>query len=105
MSVNVLLGPVVGPIGRMAEMGRNFEGFASDPYMAGVMAADTITGMQEHVMASIKHFVAYEQETNRNPYEFNSSVSSNLDDKTMHELYLWPFYDAVHAGMLVQPNL
>lgn len=27
-----------------------------------------------------------------------ASISSNLDDVTMHELYLWPFADAVRAG-------
>jgi beta-glucosidase len=42
-------------------------------------------------------------ETNRNPstnsqHESVASVSSNVDDKTLHELYLWPFADAVHAG-------
>lgn len=42
-------------------------------------------------------------ETNRNPSTNNQSqhveaVSSNIDDKTLHELYLWPFQDAVHAG-------
>lgn len=51
---------------------------------------------------------ANEQETQRNPFlqgflqplglNLNNSVSSNLDDRTMHELYLWPFYDAVRAG-------
>lgn len=46
----------------------------------------------------MKHFVGNEQETNRGPYEDTAAVSSNIDDKTMHELYLWPFADAVHAG-------
>lgn len=57
--------------------------------------------MQEHVIACIKHLIGYEQETNRNPTSdgLNASVSSNIDDKTMHELYLWPFADAVHAGV------
>lgn len=50
------------------------------------------------MITSVKHYVAYEQETNRNPEGNVSSVSSNLDDKTLHELYLWPFADAVHAG-------
>lgn len=50
------------------------------------------------------------QETQRSPfsegflgyndsYTLNASVSSNIDDKTMHELYLWPWYDAVYAGV------
>jgi beta-glucosidase len=63
------------------------------------LAAETIQGVQgAGVTTSLKHFIAYEQETNRNPSGNVSSVSSNLDDKTMHELYLWPFADAVHAG-------
>ncbi|KAK1050347.1 hypothetical protein LTR74_017085 [Friedmanniomyces endolithicus] len=100
--VNVALGPVVGPIGRIAEGGRNFEAFAADPYLDGILGAQSVIGLQESVIASIKHFVAYEQETNRNPIANNgnpiSSTSANLDDQTMHELYLWPFQDLVHAG-------
>ncbi|KAK0275702.1 hypothetical protein LTR35_010972 [Friedmanniomyces endolithicus] len=100
--VNVALGPVVGPIGRIAEGGRNFEAFAGDPYLDGILGAQSVIGLQESVIASIKHFVAYEQETNRNPIANNgnpiSSTSANLDDQTMHELYLWPFQDLVHAG-------
>lgn len=47
--------------------------------------------MQESTIACVKHYIAYEQETNRQPIGVNSSVSSNLDDFTMHETYLWPF--------------
>ncbi|KAM0537281.1 hypothetical protein ACHAO7_012284, partial [Fusarium culmorum] len=66
------------------------------------MGAQTVSGMQEHVIATAKHFIANEQETNRNPRTFgmgNASVTSNLDDRTMHELYLWPFQDLVKAGV------
>ncbi|TQV92884.1 glycosyl hydrolase [Cordyceps javanica] len=97
--VNVLLGPVVGPAWRVALSGRNWEGFAADPYLSGSLAAQTIVGVQgQGVITSTKHFVGNEQETNRNPTGDVQSVSSNIDDKTMHELYLWPFQDAVHAG-------
>lgn len=102
--VNIALGPVVGPLGRVAEGGRNWEGASNDPYLAGALTYETVIGMQENVIACTKHFIAYEQETNRFPTaEFggtgvNQSISSNLDDKTMHELYLWPFQDAVRAG-------
>ncbi|KAF2771068.1 putative beta-glucosidase [Teratosphaeria nubilosa] len=96
--VNMALGPVVGPIGRVGEGGRNWEGFSNDPYLAGTLTGLTVQGLQESVIACTKHFIAYDQETNRNPDGYNASVSSNLDDKTMHELYLWPFQDAVHAG-------
>lgn len=105
--VNVFLGPVVGPLGRIAKGGRNWEGFTNDPYLAGALVGPTVQGMQESVIACVKHFITNEQESNRNPFlagtlntlgVFNQSVSSNLDDRTMHELYLWPFYDAVKAG-------
>ncbi|RAL15781.1 beta-glucosidase [Aspergillus homomorphus CBS 101889] len=101
--VNVLLGPVVGPIGRIAEGGRNWEGFSTDPYHSGVLVYETVQGVQEAgVGVSVKHYIANEQETNRNPSTENgvtvASVSSNIDDKTIHELYLWPFQDAVLAG-------
>ncbi|KAI4752944.1 putative beta-glucosidase [Aureobasidium sp. EXF-3400] len=105
--VNVLLGPVAGPLGRIATGGRNWEGFSNDPYLSGSLIAPTIQGMQRSVIACVKHFIANEQETNRSPFlqgfisgliNLNNSVSSNLDDRTMHELYLWPFYDAVKAG-------
>jgi len=101
--VNVALGPVVGPIGRIAEGGRNWEAFAADPYLDAILGAQSVIGLQESVIASVKHFVAYEQETNRNPSAASNgdavlSTSANLDDQTMHELYLWPFQDLVYAG-------
>lgn len=51
----------------------------------------------------LQHLIGNEQELYRNP-TINSenqtvqSLSSNIDDKTMHELYLWPFQDALKAG-------
>ncbi|KAI3572444.1 glycoside hydrolase superfamily [Fusarium oxysporum f. sp. albedinis] len=97
--VNLLLGPVAGPLGRVVRGGRNWEGFAADPYLSGALVSETVTAIQKvGVMASIKHYIANEQETNRMPSENGESVSSNIDDKTMHELYLWPFQDAVRAG-------
>ncbi|KAF3006151.1 hypothetical protein E8E14_006981 [Neopestalotiopsis sp. 37M] len=95
----VALGPVVGPLGRIANGGRNWEGFSNDPYLAGALGADTVEGIQSvGVTASTKHFIANEQEHYRNPSGNVAAVSANIDDKTMHELYLWPFQDAVKAG-------
>ncbi|KAI0848821.1 glycoside hydrolase family 3 protein [Daldinia vernicosa] len=92
--IDVHLGPVVGPLGRDPAGGRNFEAFGPDPYLAGVAVAETVIGAQSAgVVASVKHYVLNEQE------HFRSGISSNLDDKTMHEVYLWPFADAVRAGV------
>ena len=44
--VNLMLGPVVGPIGRVAEGGRNWEGFSTDPYHSGVLVYETVEGVQ-----------------------------------------------------------
>ncbi|KAH8671312.1 glycoside hydrolase superfamily [Xylariales sp. PMI_506] len=97
--VNILLGPVAAPLGRVVRGGRNWEGFAADPYLSGSLTAETVTGVQSvGVITSTKHFIGYEQETNRMPGNGIAAVSSNIDDKTMHEVYLWPFQDAVKAG-------
>ncbi|KAK2074940.1 hypothetical protein P8C59_009110 [Phyllachora maydis] len=100
--INALLGPCVGPLGRMPAGGRNWECFGADPYLQGVAGAQTIRGVQsEGVMATIKHFVANEQEHYRQPWEWGlpHAISANLDDRTLHELYAWPFGDAVKAGV------
>ncbi|OTA96797.1 glycoside hydrolase family 3 protein [Hypoxylon sp. CO27-5] len=97
--VNILLGPDVGPLGRVVLGGRYFEGFSVDSYLSGALVYETVTGIQETgVVATTKHYIANEQETNRTPNRNTSAVSSNLDDSTLHESYLWPFQDALHAG-------
>ncbi|EHK95982.1 putative beta-glucosidase M [Glarea lozoyensis 74030] len=64
--VNVMLGPVVGALGRVAQGGRNWEGFSND-HLASSLAYDMVKGIQgTGVIASVKHFIANEQETNRN---------------------------------------
>lgn len=95
--VHVLLGPALGALGRMPAAGRNWEGFSVDPYLMGVASAETIQGIQSHgVQATAKHFIANEQEHFRQGV---NAISSNIDDRTMHEMYLWPFADSVHAGV------
>ncbi|KAJ9156061.1 Beta-glucosidase [Pleurostoma richardsiae] len=97
--VNVLLGPVVGPAGRTVLDGRIWEGISIDPYLSGSLVYETVAGIQQTgVITSTKHFIGNEQETYRMPSGKREAVSSNIDDRTMHELYLWPFQDAVHAG-------
>ncbi|PSS05280.1 glycoside hydrolase family 3 protein [Coniella lustricola] len=92
--VHVLLGPVAGPLGKNAQGGRGWEAFGPDPYLTGVAMEQTIAGMQgSGVQATAKHYILNEQELNRD------TMSSRTDDRTMHELYLWPFADAVRAGV------
>ncbi|KAF8545191.1 glycoside hydrolase superfamily [Trichophaea hybrida] len=102
--INILLGPSMGPLGRMPAGGRNWEGFGTDPYLQGAAAAETIKGIQSSgVIATAKHFILNEQEHFRQVLEWsespNHAISSNADDRTMHELYLWPFADSVRAGV------
>lgn len=59
--VNVLLGPVVGPMGRVVSGGRNWEAFSSDPYQTGQLVATTLQGMHSvGMITSTKHFIANE---------------------------------------------
>ncbi|KAF1940676.1 hypothetical protein EJ02DRAFT_435432 [Clathrospora elynae] len=100
--VNVLLGPAMGPLGRLPAGGRNWEGFGSDPVLQGIAAAQTIKGIQdEGVMATAKHYVGNEQEHFRQSWEWGlpNAISSNIDDRTLHEIYAWPFADSVKAGV------
>ncbi|WYZ35125.1 hypothetical protein EsH8_I_001401 [Colletotrichum jinshuiense] len=104
---HVALSPVAGPLGRSAYSGRNWEGFSPDPYLTGVSMYQTIVGHQDAgVQATAKHWILNEQETMRNPtFDPNGTstdivdqaLSSNVDDRTLHELYMWPFADAVKA--------
>ncbi|EON69810.1 hypothetical protein W97_09073 [Coniosporium apollinis CBS 100218] len=104
--VDVQLGPVVGPLGRNPAGGRNWEGFSPDPVLSGIAVAQTVHGIQDAgVVATTKHYIGNEQEHFRRTaeatsYGFNisESISSNIDDTTLHELYIWPFADAVRAG-------
>lgn len=89
LNVDVLLGPGANmkrsPLG-----GRNFEYFSEDPYLAGELAAHLIHGVQSRgVGTSLKHFATNNQEFQR------FSISANLDDRTLREIYLPAFEKAV----------
>ena len=87
--LSVVLGPAVN-IKRSPLCGRNFEYFSEDPYLAGEMAAAFIKGVQsKHVGTSIKHFAANSQEHRR------MSSSSNMDERTLREIYFPAFETAV----------
>ena len=81
-------------LGRIAQGGRNWEGFGADPFLAGEAAYETILGMQSSgVQACAKHYINNEQEHER------TMESSNVDDRTEHELYSAPFLRSVQAGV------
>lgn len=84
---HIALSPVVGALGRSPFGGRNWEGFSPDAYLSGELVEDTLEGMQSvGVQACVKHFIANEQEIQRNP-SVNANgttieaLSSNIDDK------------------------
>ncbi len=86
---DVLFGPGFNLV-RVPKAGRNFEYFGEDPYLAGKIAASNVRGLQnEGVMATLKHFVANNQELHR------TLSSSNMDQRTLHEIYEKPFEIAV----------
>jgi len=90
--VDVLLAPDVN-IARVPENGRNFEAFGEDPFLSAQIGAAEIAGIQQNpVIATVKHYAVNSEETNR------YSLSENLDDRTLHEIYLPPFEAAIQAG-------
>jgi len=91
-NVQVLLGPGVN-IKRSPLGGRNFEYFSEDPILAGALAVAYIRGVQSQgVGTSLKHFALNSQETER----FTSS--SDPDERTYRELYLYAFEKAVREA-------
>ncbi|MBV8194068.1 MAG: glycoside hydrolase family 3 protein, partial [Candidatus Dormibacteraeota bacterium] len=90
--VNVWLAPGMD-IGRIPMDGRNYEYSGEDPYLAGTTAAAVSHGVQsQNVIATLKHYAANDQETNR------QTVSAQVDERTLQEIDL-PAYDiAVQGG-------
>ena len=90
-NVDVLLGPGVN-IKRTPLCGRNFEYFSEDPYVAGMFGKSFIEGVQAgHVGTSLKHYCCNNREFSR------YWLSSEVDERTLREIYLKPFEIAVQA--------
>ncbi|MEI2690534.1 MAG: glycoside hydrolase family 3 C-terminal domain-containing protein [Anaerolineae bacterium] len=89
LGVDVLLGPGAN-MKRLPTCGRNFEYFSEDPYLAGELAVSLIDGIQSRgVGTSLKHFAANNQEDQR------MTISAELDERTLREIYLPAFEMAV----------
>jgi beta-glucosidase len=87
----VNLGPTVNIL-RDPRWGRSFEAFTEDPFLNAAVAVSEIDGVQaQGEMSQVKHFAAYNQETNRNTPADDVIVST----RTLHEIYLPAFQQAV----------
>ena len=88
----VLLAPTVN-MHRSPLNGRNFECYSEDPYLSAELVVAYITGLQaKGVAATVKHFIANDSEYQRD------TISSDVDTRTLHEIYLPPFEAAVKRG-------
>jgi len=90
--VNFILAPGMN-IYRAPMNGRNFEYFGEDPFLAGRMAVSMIQGIQSQgVIATAKHYAANNQEYGRMDH------SSDVDERTLREIYLPAFEASVKEG-------
>ena len=88
----VLLGPTVN-IHRHPLAGRNFECYSEDPELTSRLAVSFIRALQDGgIGASLKHFVCNDSEFERH------TISSEVDERTLREIYLRPFESAVAAA-------
>ncbi len=87
-----LYAPMINII-RIPEGGRDFETFSEDPTLTGQIGTAEVQGMQsQRVAAQVKHFAANNQEDQR------TTSSSDVDERTLHEIYLPGFEDTVKQG-------
>jgi beta-glucosidase len=85
LGIDVSLQPFVN-IDRDLEFGRGYNTFGEDPYLTAEMGVAEVKGIQsQHVMAQIKHYVAYD----------SNSGNIYVDDQTLHEVYVAPFDAAI----------
>ena len=90
--INIALTPCINLL-RAPVGGRIFEAWGENPFLTGEMSSELIKGIQSKgVIACAKHFIANEQEKYRN------CSNSVLDERTLMEIYIEPFYKAIKKG-------
>ncbi len=90
---DVVLAPGVNVV-RVPTCGRTFEYYGEDPRLTARMGAACVSGIEDAgVAATVKHFVANNQERDRN------RVDARVDERTLHEIYLPAFHAAVEADV------
>lgn len=93
---DVALGPTANIV-RDPRWGRNFETYGEDPYLNGQTATNEIQGLQSQgVMAQVKHTAAYNIE--RGAERGGTKDNAIVDDRTLHEIYLPAFQEAITKG-------
>ncbi|KAH7099385.1 glycoside hydrolase family 3 protein [Auriculariales sp. MPI-PUGE-AT-0066] len=91
--VNVAFAPSVNMM-RSPRGGRGWETFGADPFLGGEAGYETVIGIQSSgVQANAKHLIGNEQEFAR------FSQNSIIDDRTLHEVYAYPFLKTMVAGV------
>ncbi|MHA2247000.1 MAG: beta-glucosidase [Candidatus Hodarchaeales archaeon] len=90
---HALLAPGIN-VDRSPLNGRTFEYFSEDPFLIKEMTIPYVKGIQneQRIAACIKHYVANNQETNR------FTVSAEIDERTLHEVYLRAFMDVIREA-------
>jgi beta-glucosidase len=87
LGVDVSLQPFINLDRDLA--GRGWNTFGEDPLLTGLIGASEVTGIQSQgTMAEAKHYIAYDGASN-----------VNVDQQTLHEIYLQPFEDVIDAGV------
>jgi beta-glucosidase len=99
---SVVLGPTLD-LARDPRAGRIPEALGEDPYLSGLLGAAHVRGLQaQHVIAQLKHYVAYNGEDRRTGHGLGESRGDSMDVRVstavLQDAYLRPFEAAISAG-------
>lgn len=106
--INMANAPTAQPLGRSPWGGRNGETYGPDAYLNGILFGEATKGISDAgVIPAGKHMLLNEQETNREGAgslnaaagAAENAYSAVVDNKALHETYLWSFMDAIKNGL------